>query len=513
MTNSFLLRIIAITASFIIYTSVAYSQDVSSKNLLPAQEQKVFLEKLKQSVKDIKRSNRIIGLGVKSLPKESHFESFANREMIRQPLQSANELIILFDPLLSSQEIQTVLSENKLQVIDAYYQIGAVAVDASKRLISSNTMGNISDLSQLSNSPINQLAKQLSKDSRIIQVSPNTVMTPFVIRSSVQARPFAPQAGLVSEKADWGMKDGKISENWHRMSSTYKVGIIDVGFADHEDLDTRAGLSHEFPSNDHGNHVAGIMCALHNNIGVKGVLPNCKAVISTGTSFLRNVSPIEDRNLIGFYILMSEFLGTVLDFMETNSDVRTLNLSLGYNWIPNFGINPTDPSQSEIRDYIRGQGNFYARLLAYAKRRDIAIFSAAGNDSSSLSTPLPARWASAFNFGSFMIEDLDGWTNGIIVEAHNKINNRADFSNVGGHISCPGVDILSTLANSPNAYGELSGTSMASPYCAAAFAAIREIHSEFSLKKSIECLLSSPDLIDQRIPKLNLTHSISNCIE
>jgi hypothetical protein len=59
------------------------------------------------------------------------------------------------------------------------------------------------------------------------------------------------------------------------------VGVIDVGFYDHEDLSFLHPTS-GMAIDDHGNHVAGILCAKHNGLGVRGVLPDCLVVARSG---------------------------------------------------------------------------------------------------------------------------------------------------------------------------------------------------------------------------------------
>jgi subtilisin family serine protease len=178
--------------------------------------------------------------------------------------------------------------------------------------------------------------------------------------------------------------------------------------------------------------------------------------------------------------------------------------------MPNFGIDPRAKKMKRVRKEVENQGVFVRAILAYAKRRDVVIFSAAGNDSTDLATPLPAKWASPFNYGSWQIQRLDGWTNGVIVEAYTPNFKRADFSNIDGHISCPGKDVLSAIAISKRSYGMMSGTSMASPYCAAAFAALRSLRSDIPLRKSLECFLDTPEKIEGT-PRMDLKAAHEAC--
>ena len=59
---------------------------------------------------------------------------------------------------------------------------------------------------------------------------------------------------------------------------------MDVGFAAHEDI-TFSTLGAGVNIEDHGNHVAAIACAKHNNKGVKGVIPNCFVRPKTGSLY------------------------------------------------------------------------------------------------------------------------------------------------------------------------------------------------------------------------------------
>lgn len=448
---------------------------------------------------------------VKSLPSDSWYSTrISANGTLTQSLRSANELLILLNPILTGPEIEAALREHNLVLINAAPQIGSITVDASGRLGIAAVPYAASSVEEVSESTLSKLAQELAKDSRFVAVTPNAIVSPFGIKSAIDPIPVEPSPESTTEKADWGIVDGKFEKYWASTTKPFVIGVIDVGFAEHEDLATRDGLRIWIPSANHGNHVAGIMCAKHNGIGTKGALKDCITVISAGQFLLTGENEPKGSGVSLFKTKFSEYLATVLEFMEANEDVKIINISLGYNWMPNFGIDPRVPGATEIRNEVMGQGRFFAAVLAYAKMRDVALVSAAGNDSSTLTEPLEARWASPFNFGALLVEDKDGWTNGLIVEAHDSSHARADFSNDGGHISCPGVDVLSLLATSKNAYGKMSGTSMASPYCAAGLAVLRTMRPDLDLRQAIDCLRSSPDKIGN-VPRINLEYSISKC--
>jgi hypothetical protein len=495
-----------------------------------------------------------VGFAVPQFPEDSVFFGVDAEETVEQPLVSANRLTILLNPNLGPEEADEALADYDLQRIteertEALRLIGAVVVDASEALEAMDGEPSVVlvEPAELADTPVVRLARRLQGDPRFVAVAPDSPLTPHQIRSAVEPEEvqLAPSdatvetsadsdaaeeavaveepaagdgAGLPSDVAaseflDWGLEDIGVVGFWPDLDGPFLVGVIDVGFDGHEDLDFTPGLPGQLSKHDHGNHVLGIMCARHNNVGVKGVLPNCSARVSSGAFLLSALSPRESQRdqVSGFSVLFSELVATTLDFMVAQPDVKTINLSLGFNWMPNFGVDPRAPAAEPFRNMIRVQGRFFASVLAFAKQRDVALVSAAGNDSRNLATPLPAMWASPFNFGSFLIENVDGWSNGLVVEAHAPNHTRAPFSNSDGHISCPGVDVLSTLARGPKSYGTMSGTSMAAPYCAAGLEAFRHLRADLSLRASLDCLRSSPDLIENRVPRLNLAHAVDDC--
>jgi hypothetical protein len=499
-----------------------------------------------------------IGFAVPEFPEDSIFSGIDEDGAYEQPLVSANRLTILLNPNLGPEEADQALEDYDLERIteertEALRLIGAVVVDASEALEAMNGEPSLTleDPVELAETPVVRLARRLQSDPRFVAVAPDSPLTSHQMRDALEPQEveLAPADDAVEmgagsdedmptteetaaadeaetgadldlasdpalgESEDWGLGDIGVVNFWSDLEGPFLVGVIDVGFDSHEDLDFEPALPGQLSKHDHGNHVLGIMCAGHNGIGVKGVLPDCSGRVSSGAFLLSAFSPRESQRdqVSGFSVLFSELVATSLDFIVAQPDVKTINLSLGFNWMPNFGIDPRAPAAEPFRNMIRVQGRFFASVLAFAKQRDVALVAAAGNDSRNLATPLPAMWASPFNFGSFLIENVDGWSNGLVVEAHTKDHTRAPFSNSDGHISCPGVDVLSTLARGPSSYGSMSGTSMASPYCAAALEALRNLRPDLSLQASIDCLRSSPDLIENRVPRLNLAHAINEC--
>lgn len=502
---------LAVSLAAVLAQPAAAQEGSSSTIALPTSEQSEYLATKPRGTTRGPGPSITAEVEVKSLPEDSWFATGSSGRLTSQPLRSANELMILLDPALTGPQIERALKDHDLTLVSAAPQIGAVTVDASTRLGTDAVPSQAMAAEEIEKSPLSVLAKKLAQDERFLAVTPNSVISPFGIKSAIDPIPLTPSAGAEAERTDWGVADSKFDVFWSEMRAPFIMGVVDVGFADHEDLSTRKGLSAPISVNNHGNHVAGIMCAQHNDVGMKGALKGCTVVISAGQFLLTGDNAVEGEGLVPFKTRMSEYVSTILEFMELNPDVKTINLSLGYNWMPNFGIDPRGSNYAEIRNSVREQGQIFAVILAYAKRRDIALVSAAGNDSRTLATPLEAQWASPFNYGTDMVRKIDGWTNGLVVEAHDMARRPANFSNSAGQISCPGVEISSLLASKRDAYGKMSGTSMASPYCAAGLALVRVMRPELSLRQALDCLVSSPDRTSRNVPVMNLEYSIKQC--
>lgn len=423
------------------------------------------------------------------------------------PVRAGNQIAVLFNPEASPEMVDELLVRYDLQVVPGgRSQIGSVIV--APRLTPASA--GLEQLGLGVDTTEDLLQSLRAEREVVLSAAPNTTLSPNFLRDAFVATRDRPGFGAASESEDWGIAQAHIGAAWPLVpsGSAFRVGVIDVGFAPHEDLVSVPGLAVTMPSNDHGNHVSGIICAQHNGFGVRGAVPNCTIVISTSEAI---IADIEDQDVIGFYTLFSELIATVVDFIEANPDVKVINLSLGYNWFPNFQIDPTQPNFAQIRDLVRAQGAFFVSVLRFAASRDVAIVSAAGNDSARLPQPTEARWASPFNWAAIRMGELEGWTNGVVVEAHDQGGQRAVFSNIGGTISAPGVDVLSALATSNNAYGRLSGTSMASPYVTGALTLLRAATPQKTLQEHVACLLGSSTQSSSGTAMLDLTGAIALC--
>jgi hypothetical protein len=68
-----------------------------------------------------------------------------------------------------------------------------------------------------------------------------------------------------------------------------------------------------------------------------------------------------------YFALFSQILGSLTTFVDIYDDVSVFNISLGYNWMSNFGINPDAPESSQWRALVEIQGPLLVTLLQNAE--------------------------------------------------------------------------------------------------------------------------------------------------
>jgi subtilisin family serine protease len=187
----------------------------------------------------------------------------------------------------------------------------------------------------------------------------------------------------------------------------------------------------------HGTHVAGIIGALDNGIGVVGVAPGAR------------IWPVKvlDSGGSGW----SSWIIAGIDWVAKNAGtIEVANMSLGGSGY----------SQAEY-DAIQGAVN-----------KGVAFAVAAGNENDNADNYSPAAFDNVLTVSA--LADFDGelWGLGSPTCRNDQDDTLADFSNWGPEvdIAAPGVCILSTYPIEKGEYGTISGTSMASPHVAGALA-------------------------------------------
>lgn len=235
--------------------------------------------------------------------------------------------------------------------------------------------------------------------------------------------PPPPPPGPSEEVEDWGVARVHSAAAYAKgnYAKGIKVCVLDTGVAtNHPDLMISGGknFSDSGPATDyedrqgHGTHTAGLVAAvLGNGIGVIGA---SQAQIYEGKVLADDGYGYNDWIAEGM-------------IWSVNLGCQVISMSLG------------GPERSAVLE----------SAIVYAQTKGVKIFAAAGNESSNF-VGYPAGYVYPGTLFS--------------VSATDSTDEIAWFSNFGKvEMTCPGVDILSTV---PGGYDRYSGTSMATPICA-----------------------------------------------
>jgi subtilisin family serine protease len=254
------------------------------------------------------------------------------------------------------------------------------------------------------------------KDSCPIEKDPTVKLPPYIRVDYVSMQE-------VRQEAAWGITAFNLPDAWNSSQGEgVVIAVLDTGCdLDHQDLvdNLLPGINIIEPgkppedNNGHGCHLAGILVALNNDLGVVGVAPKAK------------VRPVKVLDGCGNGV-MSDVIAGIRWCIEQKVDF--INLSLGC---------PTPmPKLHEA--------------LIEAAQAGIIVVCAAGNAGNTKEVFYPAAYPET-----------------IAVGAIDPTFHRAVFSNTGVGLDflAPGVDVLSTVPD--NWYAKLSGTSMAGPFACA----------------------------------------------
>lgn len=237
-----------------------------------------------------------------------------------------------------------------------------------------------------------------------------------------------------AEQVNWGIEPLKITDAWKTgyTGKGVKIAIIDTGVGPHEDLKVTNSISfiETEPStvdlNGHGTHIAGIIGALHNGIGTKGIAP--------------------DAEIYGLKVFDHKGNG------YTHDVIRALDWAIDHNMdIVNMSLTSEVPLTS------------YENLINKAYKKGMLIVGASGNatatDPMIDNVQYPARFKNVIAVSSV---DWEG--------------NKGYYSAIGPPVEvvAPGVSVFSTHAN--NTYAYLQGTSISTAFVTGHLALLKEAY-------------------------------------
>ena len=278
--------------------------------------------------------------------------------------------------------------------------------------------------------PDRAAAAKLAASAGVVRVDDDVVVEALVKEGFVKEGKPAP-APQPTESLPWGVNrvDAELVWPSGNTADPIKVGIIDTGISNtHPDLlaNVKGGVNTINPTkswnddNGHGSHVAGIVGALDNNIGVIGVGPAID---------LYAIKVLDRRG--------SGYLSDVIEGIQwaITNNMQVINMSLG--------------TASDIQSFHDA--------VSVAKTAGVVVVAAAGNSGGSTneSVLFPAAYPEA-----------------IAVSATDQNNVIASWSSRGPEVdlAAPGVSIYSTYKDT--GYATLSGTSMAAPHVAGSAALV-----------------------------------------
>ena len=312
----------------------------------------------------------------------------------------------------------------------------------------------------------------------------------------------AAPAGTNEEVFNWGAvaMHAREAEAVNVKRAPVTVAVVDSGVEDtHPDLEGRVDTSRSVKCSVngvatqdfygwrdefyHGTHVAGIIAAKHNDIGIDGIAPEASIVAIEATNDNRLIYP--------------EYV-TCAFMWAASHGVDVVNNS--YSMDPWVYWSPTDPEQAAGLEAA-------TRSIKYAQDKGLAVIAAAGNEGvdidnptidngSPTDVPTPTK-NRAVNGGIRVPSMLDGVAQvSAVGQAYNVKPGlslgRAEFSNYGDTIdfAAPGDQIYSTvpLLFYPSGYAVADGTSMATPHVSGIAALIKSVHPELTGAQVIDLM-------------------------
>lgn len=260
-----------------------------------------------------------------------------------------------------------------------------------------------------------------------------------------------------------------------RERRTTHVGLFDVGFAPHPDLEGVLTSRPEHEGSDHGTHTAGVIGALWDRRALDGLVPQPHVAIR-GIATDINTDDNVATEVLNTGALYRDVIRMLL---QDDRAIRVVNISLGYNWYsqartrggfcdPRGGRGSTCANVNAVRTAIdtagRTFGIFTDRINAVQR---VLFIATTGNDASATRATnfirFPGMLSSPAANAGLRWNDI----NTLVVGSHAQVATTTEplyefnGSNRGGHILAPGVNIAAL--NGSGGITLSTGTSIAAP--------------------------------------------------
>lgn len=401
----------------------------------------------------------------------------------------------------------------------------------------------------------------LNKKSEILMESDNILFAGYDYPTELSSSNtwskniLLPETDLNNESKpkgnDWWAEAVGAYTAWENVGSTenIKVGILDSGFdTDHEDLNGKISFLDDYQKNseeNHGTHVAGLVGANNNTVGIRGIADNAELIccdwspndatseskidyLGSGeyvkilNQFVDNGAKVINNSWSRRNILSKNEYAKALSKQLFNKENKTYNL---HKYLLGCLVTSSNGSYDQ---YINFSKTFAKRLasdnmflivqLLVNNKEDFLFVQAAGNGyvdcngedikeghDASLIGDFCAIDAELYNTFEYKIksyskkdityETIDDHI--IIVGAINNKRTKngdykmAEFSNIGNYVDicAPGQEIFSTIVD--NTYDNMNGTSMAAPIVAGSAALLWSAYPNLSVGEVKQTLINT----------------------
>lgn len=246
------------------------------------------------------------------------------------------------------------------------------------------------------------------------------------------------EMALAAQRLNWGIGPSKVQSAWNTgyTGNGVKIAVIDSGIGPHDDIKVEKSVSFlesdatNIDRNGHGTHIAGIIGALDNDIGVKGIAP--------------------DAELYALKVFGADGKGTTSDVI------------LAIDWAIEHKMDIINLSLTS-----KVGSPAYEQIVNRAYEKGSLLVAAAGNETNT-------------NPAIDIVEYPARYENAIAVASVNRNNQKSIHSSIGPtvEIAAPGENIYSTYLG--NGYAIQSGTSLATAFVTGQLALMKEAYPSLS---------------------------------